>query len=488
MSKSKANTTKPIKEKLDPRVVKIAIIMVFGSLAPLLDSTMANVAIKTIASDLKSTVSVIQWVITGYVLAMGIAVPVSGWAANRFGGKRVYLFSLLLFLAGSILSSLSWSIDSLICFRALQGFGAGLMVPTLQTVLVQSTGGRNLGRLMSIVSIPALLGPILGPVLGGIIINSLSWRWIFYVNIPICVVAILLAVWGLPNDKPTGKNQKLDIIGLLLLSPAFSILIYGIAQISSHGGVGSGAALIPLAIGAALMAAFIAYALRTKNPPVLDLHLFKSRNFSISTVLLFLSGIISNGAMLLLPLYYQQVRGQSALYAGLLLIPQGVGMLLTRNWVGKLADNIGSRMIVTISLVVTAIGTIPFAFAGQDSSQILLAAAMLIRGAGLGGLLIPIMAAAYLGLGREQVPHASIATRILMTIGGAFGSGILATIVQHQVTSHAAAGLQGLAGAYDVAFWWLVGFTALSIIPAILLPLRRKESETVPVPRAADSV
>jgi EmrB/QacA subfamily drug resistance transporter len=473
MAKDKTNVSKSQKEQLDPLVLKVAIIMVIGSLAPLLDSTMVNVAIKTIAGDLKSTVSVIQWVITGYVLAMGIAVPVSEWAVNRFGGKRVYMFSLLVFLASSVLSSLSWNIDSLIVFRLLQGVGAGLMLPTLQTLLVQIAGGRNLGRVMSFVSIPAVLGPILGPVLGGVIVNSLSWRWIFYVDIPITIIALLLALWGLPTDKPSGCKQSLDIIGILLLSPAFAILIYGITQINSHGGSNSSAVIIPLMIGMAFMAAFIVYALRTKNAPVLDLHLFKSRNFSASSIMLFLSGIITNGAMLLLPLYYQQVRGESVLFAGLLLIPQGVGMLLTRSWLGGLTDRIGSRMIVMISLVVTVAGTLPFAFAGTNTNQVLLAAALLIRGSGLGGLLIPIMASAYLGLRRDQVPHASIATRILQTIGGAFGSAILATIVQHQLSNSPVSDIQMVAGAYNVAFWWSIGFTVIAIIPALLLSMRK---------------
>ena len=211
---------------------------------------------------------------------------------------------------------------------------------------------------------------------------------------------------------------------------------------------------------------------------MLDLRLFKSRNFSASTVLLFLSGIITNGAMLLLPLYYQQVRGESVLFAGLLLIPQGVGMLLTRSWVGRLTDRIGSRMIVVISLVVTMVGTLPFAFAGSDTNQVLLAVALLIRGAGLGGLLIPIMASAYRGLSRDQVPHASIATRILSTIGGAFGSAILATIVQHQLSSRSVSGIQTVASAYNVAFWWSIGFTVIAIIPALLLPMRKNGPAT----------
>ena len=153
MKKNKKNFSKPQEEKINPRVLKVCIIMVIGALAPLLDSTMVNVAIKTIAGDLKSTVSVIQWVITGYVLAMGIAVPISGWAIKRFGGKRLYIFSLIVFLIGSILSSMSWNINSLIGFRFLQGIGAGLMIPTLQTVIIQAAGGRNLGRLMSLINL-----------------------------------------------------------------------------------------------------------------------------------------------------------------------------------------------------------------------------------------------------------------------------------------------------------------------------------------------
>lgn len=477
MAKNETNGSKPQKEKLDPIVFKVAVIMVIGSLAPLLDSTMVNVAIKTITGELKSTISVVQWITTGYVLAMGMAVPVSGWAINRFGGKQVYMFSLWLFLAGSVLAALSWNIDSLIGFTVLQGVGAGLMMPTLQTMLVQTAGGRNLGSVMSIVSIPALLGPILGPVLGGVIVHGLGWRWIFCVNIPICIAALLMAWRGLPAEGSSGVRQPLDIVGILLLSPAFSLLIFGISRIKSQGGLNSSSVIIPLAAGLILMISFIAYALRTKNVPVIDLHLFKSLNFSASSVLLFLTGVVTNGAMLLLPLYYQQVRGESVLLAGLLLIPQGVGMLLTRSWVGRLADRIGSRMIVAISLLVTTAGTLPFAFSGTGTNQVLLAAALLIRGAGLGGLLIPIMASAYIGLDKEQIPHASIATRILQTIGGAFGSAVLATIVQHQLSGSSVPGIQAVAGAYDVAFWWSIGFTLLAVIPALLLPMRKKAIE-----------
>lgn len=477
MTEIKAKHSNSQKEKLDPMLLKVSLILVFGSLAPLLDTTMVNVAIKTLASDLRSTVSVIQWVITGYVLTMAMAVPLSGWAINRFGGKQLYQFSLVLFLVGSILSSLSWNIGSLIGFRLLQGIGAGLLMPTMTTMLFQISGGRNMGRMASITSIPMMLAPILGPVLGGIIVNGLGWRWIFYVNIPVTVIALLLALWGIPKDDPSDKKQPLDIIGILLLSPAFALLIYGISQIASQGGLNNSAVLVPVAIGLLLMVAFIVYALRTKISPVLDLHLFWSRNFSASTILLFMSGIITNGGLLLLPLYYQQVRGESVLFAGLLLIPQGIGMLLTRSQMGKLTDQIGARPIVLVSLVITAIGTLPFAFANSETNQVLLAAALLIRGAGLGGVFIPIMVSAYVGLSNEKIPHASIATRIFQTIGSAFGSAILATIVEHQLASHSVSDILTATSAYNVAFWWSIGFTVIAIIPTLFLTKHKKSKQ-----------
>jgi EmrB/QacA subfamily drug resistance transporter len=471
------NDSKKQKEKVDPALLKIALILVFGSLAPLLDSTMVNVAIKTLAGDLKSTVSVIQWVITGYVLAMAMAVPVSGWAINRFGGKRLYQFSLILFLAGSILSSLSGNISLLIGFRILQGIGAGLLMPTMTNMLFQLSEDRNMGRMASIASIPIMLAPIFGPVLGGIIVDSLGWRWIFYVNIPVTIVAYLLVLWGIPEDKVSDKKQQFDIFGIMLLSPAFALLIYGISKIASQGGLNNSVVLVPVILGVVLLIAFIAYALSTKNSPVLDLHLFKSRNFTISSILLFMSGIISNGGLLLLPLYYQQVCGKSALSAGLLLIPQGIGMLLSRSQMGKLTDRIGTRPIVLLSLAVTAIGTIPFAFANADTNLVLLAAALLIRGAGLGGVFIPIMVSAYIGLRNAQIPHASIATRIFQTIGSAFGSAILATIVEHQIASHSVTDTQTVTGAYNVAFWWSIGFIVITLIPTLFLTKHIKSEQ-----------
>ncbi|MBD3919346.1 DHA2 family efflux MFS transporter permease subunit [Paenibacillus sp. PR3] len=473
-SKAATATTKPVKEKLDPQLLKVAIILIFGALASQLDSTMVNVAIDTLTVDLHSTVSAIQWVITGYILTMGLAVPISGWAVSRFGGKRVYLFALGLFLISSILCSVAWNVGSLVGFRLIQGTGAGLLIPTMTTVLVQTAGGKNLGRIISIIGIPALLGPILGPVLGGLIVNDLSWRWIFYVNIPVTLIAMLLAWLIIPKDVLAKAKQKLDVTGLLLLSPAFSILIYSIAQMSQEGGLNSASVLVPLLIGIVLMGAFVGYALRKKQGAILDLHLFRSRHFLSSNITLFLAGMVMNGAMLLLPLFYQQVRGETAFHTGLLLIPQGIGMLLTRTWIGGLSDRIGPRPIVITSLFITIIGTLPFAFADADTHWFLLAAGQLIQGAALNGILLPIMVSAYHGLAREQIPHASVSTRIFQTIGGAFGSSVLATVIASRMSSQSSLTVNTLSGAFQSAFWWAIGLAVVAIIPTLLLAKPKK--------------
>jgi MFS family permease len=227
-------------------------------------------------------------------------------------------------------------------------------------------------------------------------------------------------------------------------------------------------------IGAVLLGGFVLHALRTKRPPLLDLRLFAVRSFTASNVLLFLSGLSVYGAMLLLPLYEQQVRGQSALAAGLLLAPQGLGMLLTRGYAGRLTDRIGARPIVLVGFLLTMAGTLAYTQAGVNTNELLLGASLVVRGAGLGAVTIPVMAGAYLGLQSNQVPHASIATRITSQLGGAFGAAVFALILQTQLAAQAAGGLAGRATAFDNAFWWSIGLTALAIIPALFLPGRRE--------------
>ena len=458
---------------MDPALKKLAVILLVGVTMVAFDTTIVNVAIDPIARNLHTSVSTAQWTISGYVLALGMIVPVAGWASTRFGAKRVWMAALALFMVASILSSAAWNIDSLIVFRVLQGIGGGLMLPILQNLLVEATGGRNLGRIMATIGIPTLFGPIAGPIVGGLIVSHFSWRWIFLVNVPFSIAGLVLAWRGLERSTPR-KGAYLDVVGLALLSPGIAAILYAITEVGVKGGFDHVIVIAPLAAGVALLGAFAFHALHTRRPPLVDLRLFKVRSFSGATASMFLSGFGVYGALLLLPLYYQQIRGQSALFAGLLLAPQGLGMLLTRSTAGSLTDRIGARPIVLVGVVLTALGTVAYTQVGVHTNEILLGISLVVRGAGLGAVTIPVAAAAYLGLGREQIPHASSVTRIMQQVGGAFGTAILAMILSTEIKAHHAAGLAGQASAFGTAFWWSLGFTVIAIIPALALPGRAK--------------
>jgi len=473
-----ATPATPVRERLDPSVIKLIVVLLLGAIPSLLDTSIVNVAINTIGRDLHTSVSTIQWVITGYLLSFAMVIPLSGWALARFGGRAVWTFSLALFMVGSIACGAAWNIGSLIAFRVVQGVGGGMMTPLITTLLVQAVGTAKIGRLMSAISLPIVVVPIFGPVIAGLIISNISWRWIFYVNVPICLAGLALAWRELPGGRPEGgggAGSRIDVAGLALLPPALVALLYGLAEVSTDGGFGHPGVLIPLGMGVVLLAAYCVHALRTSATPMVDLKLFKSRTFTGASTLLFLAGLSIYGAMLLLPLYFQVVRHDSALVAGLLMVPQGIGSIAPRTLAGRLTDSIGPRVVVLAGIVLAAAGTIPFALAGLHTNYWLLGAALVVRGAGLGLATIAVMAGAFQGLSREQVPHASSATRILQFVGGSFGAAILvALILDHYAAAHAAAGAAGLATAFGATFWWCTGFTALAMIPALLLAGRPK--------------
>jgi EmrB/QacA subfamily drug resistance transporter len=457
--------------QLDPALIKLAAILMVGAIAALLDTTIVNVGLDVIARDLHTTVATAQWVITGYLLSFAMVIPLNGWAIARFGAKATWLTSLAVFLAGSIACGAAWNVGSLVAFRIVQGLGGGMLLPVLTTVLIRAAGGRSLGRLMSTVSLPAVIVPVVGPVVGGLIVDNLSWRWLFYVNVPICLAGLVLAWRGLPASLsvPAQVKPKLDLIGLALLSPGLAAVLYGLAQVSSHHGFGHPAVIVPLAAGVVALAAFTIRALRARGSaaPVIDLRLFRVRSFTGAASLMFVSGLSMYGALLLLPLYFQQVRGLSALTAGLLLAPQGLGSLLPRTMAGRLTDRIGPRPVILTGMALAALGTVPFALAGPHTNEVLLCGALVVRGAGLAAATIAVMATAFTGLAPAQVPDASSATRILQQVGGSFGTAVLAVILALQVTRPGTA--TGLATAFDRTFWWSVGFTVVGALPALLL-------------------
>ncbi len=456
-------------DRVDPAVWRTAVTVIIGALAVVFDTTIVSVALNDLHTELDAPLSTIQWVSTGYLLAMFVTIPVAGWAQAKFGGKRLWIAALGVFLLGSLLCAVAWNAGSLIAFRVVQGIGGGVMMPLMMTLVMQATGGRNIGKVIATISLPAALGPILGPVLGGVILHVADWRWLFLVNVPFCVGGAWLALRNLPADPPRG-HAPLDIVGFLLVSPGVAAVIYGLSRIEGDAGFGSVEVLGPLLGGLVLVAAFVVWALRRPSAALIDLRLFRNGPTASASALGFLTGAALYGAMLLMPLYWQQVRGEDALGAGLLLIPQGVGALLSRTVAGRAMDQYGPRVVAVVGFTVCCAGTVPFAFATDTTPNALLLAALFVRGLGLGAATIPLAGAAYAGLDRTQIPDASIVTRVAQQIGGSVGTAVLAVILQHSAAgAHTPA---ERAHGFDNAFWWAVAFTAVAIPLTLLLPGR----------------
>jgi EmrB/QacA subfamily drug resistance transporter len=441
--------------------------IMLGAFMVALDMTMVNVALHTLQRDFHASVTTIQWVSTGYLLALAMVIPVTGWAVERFGARNSWVAALLFFIGGSILCGLAWSSTSLIAFRVLQGVGGGMLLPLAQTILAQAAGPKRLGRVMAAVGVPAMLGPVLGPVLGGVIVTNSTWRLMFYLNVPVCLAAVLFAYRVAMPQTRAANATKLDTAGLALLSPGVAAVIYGLAQAGSYGGFNDAHVLIPATIGVALIVGYAAHALTTRNPLV-DLRLFKSRSFGAPSTVVFLFSMAMLGVQLLLPLYYQQVRHQSALEAGLLLAPSGVGMALALVISGRLSDRIGPRPLVLAGLLLSAISTLTYTQIGTHTSLALLSGMLVLNGAGIGAALVPSLAAPYRGLRSDQIPKATSAIRILQQLGGSFGVSVLAVVLQRQLLSQLHSG-GSLAAAYGHTFWWALGFIVLAAIPTMLL-------------------
>lgn len=440
-----------------------------GIIPVVFDTTIVNLAVHTLAAQLHASLGTIQWVTSGYLLAMAMAIPLSGWLVGRLGGKRTWLGALGLFLVGSLACGAAWNIQGLVVFRIVQGVGGGVMLPVMMTLFARSISkGGSMGSISAVMMLPAVIGPMLGPVLCGLVLMYLDWRWAFWINILPCIAALVLAWKLLPPDDPADRTRsRLDALGVALLSPGIAGLLFGVSRIA-HGDGPDGAAIACLVAGTVLVALFGFHAFRTRDPLV-DVRLLGVASLRHSLQLFILTGFANYGALLLLPLYLQGIRGTSALQAGLLLVPQGLGSLLSRGWAGSLTDRLGPRPVVVAGLGVVLLGTLPLVRIDQQTGFVFLSLALVVRGFGMGGVTIPLMACAYRDMDASGIPHASTLVRIAMQLGGAFGTAALAVILHAGMRAHPA-GIAGRISAFDGAFAWTAGFTVLALVGAAFLP------------------
>jgi EmrB/QacA subfamily drug resistance transporter len=484
----------PDQEGLTREILVSAIVVVVGAIMTILDVTIVNVALPTLGHDLHTSVATIQWLPTIYMLAFACVIPLSGWTATRFGAKRVWLASLATFMAGSLLAGLAPSIGALIAFRVVQGVGGGMIMPLGQAMLAQVAGPKRMGRVMSVIGVPLLLAPIFGPLIGGSLIQAASWRWIFFVNLPVGLVAIALAVRLLP-DSPPRSGQRLDTRGFVLLSGGLALFLYGLAEVAQHARATAPQAMWPMVGGLMSVALFVRHALRVREP-LLDLRLFRQRGFTTGAAANLVVGTALFGAALLLPLYFEIVRGQSPFDTGLLLIPQGLGAAASISLAGYLTDRVGARRVVPVGVGLAMAGTAWYTQIGVQTSYLATVLALLLIGLGLGATITPAMAAAFGGLAPTSMGQATSAINVVQRVAGALGSALLAVVLQQAMTArlpdfdggigqaralaatspHAAS---ALAGAFGVAFAVSLGITATALVPGLLLPGRPCHPKTV---------
>lgn len=493
----------PESDKIDGAVLKIASVVVLGAIMSILDVTVVSVALPTFVREFDTTVAVVAWTMTAYTLALATVIPVTGWAADRFGTKRLYITALIVFVIGSVLCAFAWNITTLIVFRVLQGFGGGMLMPLGMTIMTRAAGPERVGRVMAVLGIPMLLGPIGGPILGGWLIDAASWHWIFLINLPVGIIALAAAVKLLPKDEPS-PSQAFDFVGMLLLSPGLALFLFGVSSIPETGTIASARVLVSAGIGLVLIVGFVFHALR-KDHPLIDLHLFQNRQLTVAVLTTTMFIIAFMGAGLLFPSYFIQVRGESTLAAGLLLAPQGIGAMVTMPIAGRLVDKIGPGKIVLTGLPLIALGMFTFTQLSADSSYVLLLGSLFVMGLGMGCTMMPLMTAAMVTLKHEMIARGSTLMNIVQQTAGSIGTATMSVVLTNQLLDRPEAGMaiasrenpaiaeqvppslldQGFnaaAEAFGNTFFVAFVLVLLTLIPAFFLPRRRTTPTTEDVP------
>jgi EmrB/QacA subfamily drug resistance transporter len=507
-------------DHIDGAVLKIAGVVVLGAIMSILDITVVNVALPVFQTEFGSEgneleYSHVAWTVTAYTLALATVIPMTGWAADRFGTKRLYITAIFLFTAGSALCATAWSINALIGFRVVQGLGGGMLMPLGMTIMTRAAGPHRMGRLMAILGVPMLLGPILGPIIGGYLIEVASWHWIFLINVPLGIIAIIYAWRVLAKDRPE-PSESFDFLGMALMSPGLALFLFGVSSIPGEGTMAAPKVWVSMLIGVLLMATFVWHSFRPEHP-LLDLRLFANRNLTVSVITMFLFAAAFFGGLLLVPTYFQQIRGESTLDAGLLVAPQGLGAMVTMPIAGRLVDKVPVGRIVPIGLVLIVVGMFPLTRIDENTSYGVLIPALVVMGFGMGATMMPLFTSALRTLKSHEVARGSTLLNITQQVSSSVGVALMSVLLtndlndspvvpgtenvpgsdggltqtavailsntQEEVFAQLAIpieyvelGLAEAADAFASTFWvsWIL--VVLTLIPALMLPRQHEES------------
>ena len=433
---------------------KLVFAMTLSSILPLLDSSIVNVILSSISNDINASYAYIQWAVTVYMLACAAGILLSPYIHENLGLKKAWIYSIFVFLVGSILVGFSYNLMSLILFRCLQGFGAGILIPITQSTIATYFGKERLKPVMALIAIPSVFAPALGPVFGAIISEQLNWRIAFFINIPLVLVAFFFGWTKIPDIKTSKYNMNIYVFLTFLISLIlFFISIKNIA--SGHFFDISNIIMLVLGIGLMMVSLIIN---NKSDSKLIDLSAFNSSKYSMSIMMGFLTSLIFFGFMIFFPLIQAIKDNVSITYIGMLLALQGVGAWLARKFIYKSLSEINSFLIIGVGLIISAISILIIQVGGIPSEII----GFIVRGSGLGVATIAVLSSPFEFCDKNQIKDTSAVTRVVQQIGGAFGgvlSGILIYLTQAQLIS--------VNNAYHVMFFVSLVFGVIAVIAYI---------------------
>lgn len=472
----------------------VVMVVIFGSFMSILDQTVVNTAIPRLQSAFGVDYASLQWILTAYTLTQGVVTPTTAFFANRLGTKRIYVMSLVFFTLGSALCGLAWNLPALIVFRIVQAIGGATLFPLAITLLFFEFPPQERGLATGFLSISALMAPAVGPTLGGYLVTYADWPLIFYINVPVGIVAIIMAILLL-RERPSQERVRFDLPGFVFVAAGLAAVLYGLSSASTSGW-NSPPVLVTLIGGLCLLALFVFVELRAAHrgkKPLVDLRLFANGPFLTSSTANALITFGFFGSLILLPIYLQSLRDLSAFQGGLFTLPLAFASVLAAIIGGRVVDRFGPRVVLFPGLVLMGFSTWQLAQITLTTSYPWLLLVFALRGLGLGCLLQPLTVSALSKVPQQQYTQASSLSTVIRFTFTSLGIAVLATVVQSRTSihisslayqlkpaSHAALALirqQGLNLALQDAFWLSLVAFALAFIAVCFIRVQKPASQ-----------
>jgi EmrB/QacA subfamily drug resistance transporter len=414
----------------------------------LLDITVVNVALPTIGKEFHATNDQLEWVVTGYLLSLAIWVPASGWIGDRIGTKKTFLFALSMFTLASALCGLSWNIESLVAFRILQGVGGGMLVPVGMAMLFRAFPPQERAQASAILAIPTFIAPALGPILGGWLTTDVSWRWVFYFNVPVGLFGVLFTSLYIREHREEAPG-RFDPAGFVLSGTGLALVLYALSQAPDSGW--TSARVLATGLGGAVLFALLVVVELRRPDPLLQFRLYGDRMFRSMTLMNYASTGSLLGVLFLLPLYLQQLRGLSALDSGLTTFPQAVGMMMVMQLTSRLYHIVGPRRLIIVGMAGSAVTTALFAFIGLATDLWWIRAILFARGASLAFVGVPMQAGMFATITPKDTGRASALSSTNRQIASAIGVALLATTLIARTAVHVPAAVTAAAQSGNAA-------------------------------------